>query len=730
VIKIIKKGFSMPKKAVKKVPARTEQKPTAASTRALPVGDNRVQQASEPIPQPAAPLPAPPASLQYSPNIPSAPQLTPPAVAPPAALQHPPNTPPAVQLSQQAARVLPPAGQGMFPNQQYQPQAGYQQPHPMPPAGSVPSNVPQAFKLNYTPKETEFVSFAEQACYWLTPQALKYYEPMVQPYSENATALIPWPMYYSQDPERFCPSRFPGNSSEFDEWAFQVPFVKRCGTDFIRQYSFIPYSDEQATINDFVSSPYQALRHALVQMHKDKAFSEHSIWYRLTNRWSDPKLRDGQSEYLPKVQLFRLVVGILLSGVESLYVRSGSGKGKRQTVHKNYYDPSAGMYGKGAKQDERLVCLAISDQVWRDLARCMNTATSNNEYAYADPVNPLQPAVLYSWAHKRGQCPVPNQVSTTSNEGSSGIVSGGYYFQGRLIANGVSVPPQYYCRRDDYSDTVCPSSEYYAKTLHIAQAIRRLTDHYMACLMAESCCDAKAVFEIGWRGTAFEGMLSDPEFLSKFEHKQQRFIWNAQSVYDGAPVSVPVTQPQGLNGAFSTAPMPPQGNPGYTQPQGRFGYGNPQPQGVGYAPLQGNAGHTPVQNNPAYPQPVGYAPPQQQQYQTSALEQQIYEVEQQWQQQAVQRQQAAVAQQYDYSQPTIHEQQQLGMQQQQQQQPQQQQAEGDGEIYVDDFGYQVDTNGNRIYGVDGQPIYIGLDDVEPEDGKESGGDSLDGWSEG
>jgi hypothetical protein len=719
-------------KAVKKVQRKGAD--TTATYQAPPQPQQPVQSTAAVSQRPATSVASRQAGARTAPVVPN------PAVAGPTVFNTQPNAYPAQQLAAQGSSVqsTPPAPSfTQAPAPATAPVAN----------GSRPKNVPQPFTLQYRPQSSpDLSSFSERECRWLTPEALKYYEPLVQPYTPTATAFIPWPMYYSQAPEQFCPSRFRGNESEFEEWAFQVPFVKRCGSDLQRTIALIPYSDEQAPINDFVSSPYQALRYNLVRIQKERAFGQHTPWCRLTNRWISPKTHDGQGEYLPKVQLFRLIVCVMLASAESVYVKNSAEKGTRQSMYKNYYQPQTGQYGKGVKTNERLTCIAVSEQVWRDFSRCMNTATLNNEYAFANPVDPRRPAIFYSWAHKKGPCPIPGQFSTTANEGSSGIVSGSYYFQQQLIAPTesvppVSIPPQFYCSGEGGSE-VYPSSEYYAKTLHIGQAVRRLNDLEMACELAEAFCDARAVFEVGWKGTSFEDLLNEREFQSKFENIQQTLVWS-ESVFEGAPVSLPVQLPEPYAQRQQQQYPPPPPQQYALSPTQQYELSSAQqyvppvqvpqqqqyvqpaqvPQQPQYAPPQ----YAPAQPQyapsaqPQYPNPPTAAPVQygMPQPQVSSVEQYAYK--QQQRQDSAQSYQTYGA---DYSQVTPEEQQQLGGQQfSQQDQPDQ------GGIYRDETGYQCRADGSRILDVYGKPIFIGFDNDEDEsaDSKGAGSDSLDSW---
>jgi hypothetical protein len=397
-------------------------------------------------------------------------------------------------------------------------------------------------KSKYTYKKVgndnpgEGSNFAAAAYKWASQDAVTNYDLLQQPFQEQATVFVPLPMFDAQDPGHFADIRDADEPAYFGQWQLPVHIVRRAGSSFMTAVSFCPYPTFMAEANQD-QSPYAVLRNNLRRWMKDNQpdyvkndnAEDPNPWLRLFNRWQDSASDNSikSSPIFPQHDVMRLVVCVMLAATESVYDNEAKA---RSNEYVKYYDPKNGLFGKGI-DDGKLTLLAISGQVWADLASKLNATTSEESFAYANPVNPLKPTVWYMW--KLGS-PVPFQgaIAGTSNFGSTGCVDVKY--RTRQNAAGVEVKfPQPFM-----TPKGTPTDYYYSKVpTHLCDCVQLQQPREQALMLAQAYPNAKRLFEIGWKNTDFTGYLDDPEFNARFAGIEQ--LWEPEGEMYPATVTLP-----------------------------------------------------------------------------------------------------------------------------------------------------------------------------------------------
>jgi len=454
----------------------------------------------------------------------------------------------------------------------------------------------------YVPREPKTNSnFQDRSTKWISPAALQVYDPLLINTVPGTFAWIPMPMFNSQDPTRFCDTRYSGNDMQFDEWSWGTPLVRLAGTDRQRAITFCPYNQQLNGTEDFISSPYAALYNFVTSMDRERKFAEHNPWWHLINLRKDGTKYIGN--YLPKIQQYYLMVSILLAAVKNVYNRDTKTASNIQEV---YYNPAT--LGKGLAAGEKLILLAVSTQIWQDLVKTMNTRTPAGDWLYPDVCDPDHLAVMYAWKHKASpQSPVPGVVSMTQIDGMSGTVSGQLYDvfaygnpQVPPVCKQFSLPPQFLTPQKG------PSQAYFDKIpMHVGETINYMDDYAMIKELALAFADAKAIFDLAFKQTDFEQYLDEPDIKAIFGATPQKVIYDS-SIFAGAPSHHQVTQP-----AYSQSPAQQQQYQPPNQQQYQSPVHNPAVQQMINA---GGAAIPPGQQYQASGQHQ-YQPPNQQQYQ-------------------------------------------------------------------------------------------------------------------
>jgi len=412
-------------------------------------------------------------------------------------------------------------------------------------------NVPQVKMKRYVPPAQKSVDFGARANKWMSQDAQSHYEPVIIGGGGGPKSAVhawcPLPMFSSQEPSIFGPARYDGDESQFDEWAYATPLVCRAGTDFTKAITFCPYGEVTTGSEDFISSPYMALYNFVTSMNREKKFAQSSPWFGLLNFREKSAGGKTGGNYLPNLRRFYLMASIMLLNSKEEYNRDTR---NRIPMQECFYNPQT--LGKGLGPDEKISIVAVSQQIWNDLTKAMNTRGPNGDWFYPNPVNPDQLAVFYAWKHRGAACPVPGVKSSTDIDGMSGTVAGALYnFNGQQLG-----PPgqPFQLPRNLLTQQGTPSNDYYAKIpMHVGDTINYMDDHTMIKELAMAFSDAKAIFELAYARTDFEQHLNDPEIASIFGSVPQAFIYDT-SIFEGEPVSVQVQQPVQVQ----QTPQPPQ----------------------------------------------------------------------------------------------------------------------------------------------------------------------------
>jgi len=468
-------------------------------------------------------------------------------------------------------------------------------------APQPPSYVPSPPKIKrYVPpvNRDEDFSFSMKANKWVSEEAKKVYDPISVKSSTGTFAWLPVPMFDSQNPAVFGSTRYAADDNVFDEWSYCIPFVKRAGSDFTRAIDFCPYDRNPAGSEEFISSPYVTIVNCIYGMNKERAFGQHSEWYYLVKNTQNPY----KGDYLPKVKQCYLMLGIMLYSVSQTYDKNATPKVRQQ--QEIHYNPHT--LGKGVALGEKLALLAVSSQIWQDLAKTLNTRLPTGGWLYPDPLDPNQLAVFYAWPHRKTNSPVPGVVVTTNMDGMSGTVSGQLFDQsGKVVGEHFRLPPQFLTPQG------MPSQEYYSKVpLHIGETINYMDDLTMIKELAHAFPDARDMFKIAFEGTDYAGYLHEPEIAKIFATTQQKFIYDS-TIFEGAPVSQPVTTPYHHHQQQQAAPPPAPAHQPHAAPQ-QQPY---QPPYVGTPYQQHTVGSPPSQptgtypTNPTVSNPSHYAAP-------------------------------------------------------------------------------------------------------------------------
>jgi len=466
------------------------------------------------------------------------------------------------------------------------------------PQATLPMNLPKPSIRRYVPPAPKTNSnFQDRANKWIDPKALEVYDPLLLTTVPGVFAWIPMPMFSSQEPAKFCDTRYFSDNTQFDEWSYGISLVRRAGTDMQKVITFCPYKEDADTSEEFISSPYATLYHFVASMNRDRKFSEASPWWYLLE--GDKKGGKFRGMYLPPIKTYFLMISIMLAAVKNTYNRETKTPTNVQEI---YYNPAT--IGKGIAANEKLTVLAISTQVWSDLVKVMNTRTPDGNWLYPDVCNPDQLAVFYAWAHKTNpNSPVPGVVSTTKIDGMSGTVAGQLFDvngSGNIIGGQFKLPPYM------LTPQKTPTKEYFDKVpMHVGETVRRMDDFTMIKELAAAFSDAKAIFDLAFKQTDYEQYLDEPEIKSIFGATPQKFIYDS-SIFTGAPTHHQVVQPP---------PVSQQQQFDYGQQAQQHGHavqqivhhGATMPPPHPYQPPHATQGYTPPQQMPVQP-PVQQAP--------------------------------------------------------------------------------------------------------------------------
>lgn len=411
--------------------------------------------------------------------------------------------------------------------------------------GAVPRNLPKVKVRPYTPPKPQG-GFEVGPPKWITEEAAAAYDAIL-PRTEKDYyyAWIPMPMFNSQNQVEFGETRFPGDETEFNEWAYCTSLVVFAGTN--RKITFCPYTGPPnvGDSDEFISSPYVQLLTHIKAMHKEKPFAKASdpgatSWWHLVE--FDSRAKRGN--LLPNTRRFYLMLSIMLQSVTSSYNRDS-----KQTLFttEDHYNPA--YLGKGLGDDgTKLTIMAVSNQVFEDLAGDMNAQTADGNFNFPNACDPERLAVFYAWNHKTSATvPVPGKTNSKELAGMTGAVSGVYYGpRMREIGRQFKLPRRYVTAAGG------PSDAYFERVpLHIGDCINYMDAFTQVKELAVAYADARSLFELAYRGTQFEEMIEEPEVQNIFGRTQQKFVYDS-TIHVNAPVSVRVQTPQQM--AHTPAP--------------------------------------------------------------------------------------------------------------------------------------------------------------------------------
>jgi len=379
---------------------------------------------------------------------------------------------------------------------------------------------------------------------WMTEAAKMHYDPCFFRTKEPYYAWLPMPMFWSQDPSVFCPTRWEEDEGQFDEWAYGTNLVSFAGTTN-RKATFCVNTGppgEVDTSDDFISSPYVQFVKFIRQMDKDRKFNKESGWWYLVN--FDQK--ENRGDMVPRTKECFLMLSIMLRSVK--YIRGQDGN-KGHFESEDFFNPQ--YLGKGlGPSNERLSVVALTRQVWSDLTKGMNAQNDLGDWNFPDPCSPDKLAVFYAWNHRQSHgVPVPGAANDKDLAGMTGAVSGIYYAPGQKKAGGPFALPSKFVGPNGG-----PTEAYFDKVpVHISEVINYMDARQMIIEMAKCYADAKSLFDLAFARTQFQEILQEQEILDIFAKSQQNFIYDS-TIFEGAPVTSGAgsKRPAGAGGTGNT----------------------------------------------------------------------------------------------------------------------------------------------------------------------------------
>jgi hypothetical protein len=224
----------------------------------------------------------------------------------------------------------------------------------------------------------------------------------------------------------------------------------------------------------------------------------------------------------------------------------------------------------------------LTQQLWNDLTKTMNSRGPDGNWFYPNPCNPAQLTVFYTWKFKGKStacCPVPGVTINDQMAGMRGAVAGVFYGANQQeITRNISLPAHL------LNSDGTPSQAYFEKVpLHIGETINYMTDEQMIKELAGAYANAKCLFEMAFKRTQWEDYLRQPDIARIFDTTPQSYIYDS-SIYEGAPVTS-----SGASYQQAQTHQPPSQHVYHQQPQQSYppaAQTYPQPAQQPYPPPQ------------------------------------------------------------------------------------------------------------------------------------------------